>query len=175
MEFFWKKMSLLSVRLIWKTSLQMLSRLFPLTASCRENAKEKAHFNSIFRRPAAHVAQWQWQQQTPTHPHLHRKLTARQSSATRRLSRAESRSMRRNSVRSIPDLLAQLRPSMSASSRAPWRLSHKSHRRSTEASAEPDITAERLSLRERVLQSVKSIWKNSSMCECVCVGNFVPI
>lgn len=140
MEFFRKKMSLLSLRLIWKMSLQMLSRLFPLTASCRENAKEKIHFNSIFRTPAAHMAQWQ--QQTPTHPHLHRKLTARQSSAMCRLSWAESRSMRRNSVRSIPDLLAQLRPSMSAASKVPWRLSHKSHRWSTEVSAAPDIARE---------------------------------
>lgn len=60
----------------------------------------------------------------------------------RRLSRAESTSMRRNSVRSIADLLLQLRPSMSAPSRAPWRLSHRSQRRSTEASAEPVIAAE---------------------------------
>lgn len=74
--------------------------------------------------------------------HPHRKLTERQSSAMRRLSPAESTSMRRNSVRSIADLLLQLRPSMSAPSRALWRLSHRSHRWSTEASAEPVITRE---------------------------------
>lgn len=33
MEFSWKRPSLRSLRLIWKTSLQMLSRLFPLTRS----------------------------------------------------------------------------------------------------------------------------------------------
>lgn len=42
MEFLWKRTSLLSLRLIWKTSLQMLSRLFPLTASCREKHKKPA-------------------------------------------------------------------------------------------------------------------------------------
>lgn len=39
-ELFWKKMSLLSVRLIWKMSLQMLSRLFPLTHSWRKKKKK---------------------------------------------------------------------------------------------------------------------------------------
>lgn len=44
--------------------------------------------------------------------------------------------MRRKSTRSIPDLLLQRRPSMSASAKELWRRSHKSHRHSTE-SAEP--------------------------------------
>lgn len=38
-ELFWKRMSLFSLRLIWKMSLQMLSRLFPLTHSWRGKCK----------------------------------------------------------------------------------------------------------------------------------------
>lgn len=76
---------------------------------------------------------------TPARPHRHRRLTARQSLAMRRLSCAELRSMRWNSVRSIPDLLLQRRPSMSAFAKVLWRPSHKSHRRSTEPSELPGI------------------------------------
>lgn len=70
--------------------------------------------------------------------HTH-KLTARQSWAMCRLSWAELRSMRRNSVRSIPDRLLQRRPSMSASAKEPWRRSHTSHRASTEPTGLPGI------------------------------------
>lgn len=38
-ELFWKRMSLLSLRLIWKMSLQMLSRFFPLTHSWKKTKK----------------------------------------------------------------------------------------------------------------------------------------
>lgn len=75
-----------------------------------------------------------------THTHLadpQRWLTARQSLAMCRLSWDESRSIRRNSFRSIFDLLSQRRPSRSASAKAPCRPSHKSHRRSTEPSELP--------------------------------------
>lgn len=81
---------------------------------------------------------------TPARPHRHGRLTARQSLAMCRLSGAELRSMRRNSVRSIPDLLLQRRPSMSAFAKVLWRPSHKSHRRSTEPSELPGTAGRRL-------------------------------
>lgn len=113
-----------------------------VSAHSQLQGKNTPHFTSIFRAPAARGAP-ATAADAHTHPRLHRKLTARQSSATRRLSRAESSSRRRKSVRRIPDLPAQLRPSMSAAPKVAWRLSHKSHRRSAEASAEPDTPAER--------------------------------
>lgn len=79
-----------------------------------------------------------------THTHTHRQLTARQSLAMCRLSWTELKSMRRNSVRSIPDRLLQRRPSMSPSAKVPWRLSHKSHRWSIEPSELPGITGKQI-------------------------------
>ncbi len=128
-ELFWKRMSLLSLRLVWKMSLQMLSRLFPLTHSWR--GKENSH---IFFRKCPSALRLV---DTHAHPQRHRRLTARQSLAMCRLSWAELRSMRRNNARSIPDLLLQRRPSMSAAAKVPWRRSHKSHKRSTEPSELP--------------------------------------
>lgn len=68
-------------------------------------------------------------------------LTARQSRAMHRSSRAEFWSTRRNSVLSMADLLLQLRPSRSALAKAWWRPSHRSHRRSTEPLELPGVAS----------------------------------
>lgn len=65
MEFLWKRTSLLSLRLIWKTSLQMLSRLFPLTASCREKHKKTCILILYLGSQAVHMARWL----SSRHPH----------------------------------------------------------------------------------------------------------
>lgn len=145
-ELFWKKMSLLSVRLIWKMSLQMLSRLFPLTHSWRKKKKKN---NLLYLYSPVPWMPWIAPPVTPSpNPHLnlsstptqtHRWLTSRQSLAMCRLSCADLRSMRRNRARRIPDLLLQRRLSMSASAKVQWRRWHRSHRCSTEMLLLPGI------------------------------------
>ena len=116
----------------------------------------------------------------------HRRLTARQSRAMSRLSWAELRSMRRNSARSILDLLLQCRPSMSVSARALWRLSHKSHRGPSEPSELPGIAREWL-LQQREgekncqvqsnMSNIHRVHKHPKMknLACVCWQEYVHI
>lgn len=146
-DLFWKRMSFFLLRLLWKMSLQMLCRLFPLTDSYR--GKKKLYLVSRFNIPFyPHGGVTVTQLQTCWHPHTRRRLTERQSLAMCRLSWSELRSTRWNSVWSIPDLLLPHWLNMPAFSKILCRLSHKLHRWSTEPIELPGI-AQKCLVREK--------------------------
>lgn len=69
-EFSWKRLSLRSLRLIWKTSLQMLSRLFPLTHSWGEMQQQKHSVLPHFPEWPCDGVSVRWTQETHSEAEL---------------------------------------------------------------------------------------------------------